>query len=126
MDVTINGSEVIWNNQPAALTEIFGNQRRRTKVNLSNMNQVRLIVNVGVTGAAGSNISAQYSSDQTTWFYLNGSSGPTVNIDSIGLKISSYTNIASASKTDIFLRLVGANGNETADPILGLITLQFR
>ncbi|MCD6418369.1 hypothetical protein J7M00_06260 [bacterium] len=115
-----------WRNQPAALRELFNNTGNRTMVDLTNATQVRLTVGVVVAGAATAQIRAQYSTDLSTWSYLDGGTGPSVAINTAGLKVSSWVNIVSAAQTDVYIRIVGINGNGIADPQFGLITLQFK
>ena len=115
-----------WTNQPAGLTELFGNTSSRLKADLGASTQVRLLTNVSQAGAATSAMRVQYSTDQTSWSYLDGSSGPSVSINTTGLKVSSWVDVASGAKSDVFLRVVGINGDGTADPSFGNLVLQVR
>lgn len=116
----------VWTNQPAALTELFGTTTGRTRADLTASSQVRIEVNVAQAGAATAAIRAQYSTDQTSWNYLDGGTGPSVNINATGLKVSSWVNLASGAKGDVFLRAVGLNGDATADPGFSNIILQVK
>jgi len=121
------GAAYQWANQPAALTEFLGATRQRTKMDLSGYSRVRLTVVVASANtAANAGIRAQYSTDQTSWYYLDGSSGPGVLITSTGLKVSDWVDLASAAKQDVYLRLVGINGNGANDPTFGLIIMQVK
>jgi len=121
------GANVAWTNQPAALTEFLGATRNRTKYDLTNATQVRLIVNVMVAGATTpAKIRAQYSTDLSTWYYLDGASGPSVDINTTGLKVSAWVNLAAGAKADVYLRIVGIDGNGAADPAFGNIALQVK
>ncbi len=122
------GATYTWTNQPAAVTEFGGlPERFRTRIDLSNVNQARLtVVRAGGTATATATIAVQYSTDLTNWFYLDGTSGPSVNISTVGLQVSPWVNIASGAKGDVYLRIVGSGGNGVADPQFGLITVQFR
>lgn len=114
-----------WSNQPAALTEFMGETNRRNKYDLSNFSMARLTAFIYIfTGAAGAVIAVQYSTDQTIWDYLDGVSGPSVNVGSLGLQVSSYVDIVSAAKTDVFLRIVGSGGNGVAGPEFTIVSLQ--
>ncbi len=116
-----------WVNQPLAVTEFLGSSRHRTRVDLTNANQARITVHrFGGTAAATAEIAVQYSTDGVSWFYLDGVSGPSVNISTVGLQVSNWVNIASGAKGDVYLRIVGRGGNGAADPLFGLITVQFR
>jgi hypothetical protein len=117
-----------WTNQPAALAELDGSTYYRTKQDMTNALQARLIVNVAVAGAATpAKLRVQYSIDQTTWRYLDGTAGPSVNINSpTGLKVSSWASLEPGAKADVFLRVVGLDGDDTADPQFGLALVQFK
>mgnify|MGYP000378858108 CR=1 FL=1 len=115
-----------WTNMPAALTEIFGNTYYRISYDLSNFNYARLVGNVVVAGATNAQIRVQYSVDETNWFYLDGVDGPKVAINTTGHKISTWVNIVSGAKTNVYLRLVGINGNGAADPRFSSFCLQLR
>ncbi|MGB9677888.1 MAG: hypothetical protein ACPLZ9_04645, partial [Candidatus Ratteibacteria bacterium] len=114
-----------WTNMPATLTEFAGG-RYRIYYDLTNFTQARLVGTVIVAGAANAQIRVQYSTDQTNWYYLDGTSGPYVSIGTTGYKISSWVNIASGAKTNVYLRLVGINGDGTADPQFNSFRLQLR
>lgn len=120
------GSALAWTNQPAALTEFLGVTRHRTKVDLTNMTQVRLTVAVMTAGTAASVLRAQYSTDGTNWSYLDGGTGPEIAENPTGLKVSSFVNLTVGAKADVFLRIVGLSGDGVVDPAFGLITLQFK
>jgi hypothetical protein len=115
-----------WTNQPAALTELFGNTIGRNKADFSASAQVRLLCDVAQAGAATAAIRVQYSTDQASWNYLDGGTGPSVNINTTGLKVSSWVNLAAGAKADVFLRAVGVNGDGTADPGFSNIILQVK
>jgi hypothetical protein len=93
---------------------------------MTNALEARLIVNVETAGAATAKLRVQYSIDQSSWSYLDGSAGPSVDINTTGLKVSSWVSIAAGAKGDRFLRLVGLDGNDTADPAFGLVLVQFK
>jgi Collagen triple helix repeat (20 copies) len=115
-----------WSNQPAALTELFGTTVARVKADLTNAAQVRLLCSVGAAGAAAAAIRVQYSTDQSSWSYLDGGTGPSVSVSSTGLKVSSWVAVTAGAKADVFLRAVGISGDGTADPSFAHITLQVR
>lgn len=123
--ITLSNDYELWLNQPAAVTEFSSVVNRRVKVDLSGMTQVRFVVNVNTAGFAGSIMALQYSTDQVAWDYLDGVSGPSVPIGTTGVKVSSYVNIVSAARADVFLRIVGQNGNGVRDPDFWIISAQF-
>ena len=117
---------------PAALTEIFTPTdvpvpSSRVLYDLTDATQVRFQTSVAIAGSASAEIRIQYSTDQSTWNYLDsGNTGLGQNISTTGLKTSSWSNIAAGAKGDVYLRIVGINGNATNDPTFGLIQLQAR
>ena len=121
-----NGAASQWSNMPAALTEIWGLAASRQRVDLSDATQVRLQVNVNGAGAAGSQLRAQYSTDQVSWNYLDGGTGPAAAVDAIGLAVSSWVTVTAGAKSDVYLRIIGINGDGAADPTFGIIQLQVR
>ena len=127
-----NGASAQWTNMPAGLTEIFTPTDvsvpvSRLLYDLTDASQVRFQVSNTVAGSASAEIRIQYSTDQSTWNYLdNGNTGLGQNISTTGLHTSSWSNIASGAKGDVYLRIVGINGNATADPLFGLIQVQAR
>ncbi|MDQ5822414.1 MAG: hypothetical protein M3540_13335, partial [Actinomycetota bacterium] len=88
--------------------------------------QVRLLSNVGQAGTATAALRVQYSLDQAAWNYLDGGTGPSVGINTTGLKVSAWLNLPAGAKADVFLRVVGINGDGTADPSFGNIILQVK
>jgi hypothetical protein len=115
-----------WANQPAALTELFGTTTGRLKADLTASTQVRLLSNVEQVGAATAAFRVQYSTDQASWNYLDGSGGPSVSINTTGLKVSGWVSLAAGAKADVFLRAVGINGDATADPGFSSVILQVK
>jgi hypothetical protein len=117
---------VAWAAQPAALTELLGLAIHRGQADLAGCTEARLVVNVSAAGVAGAKLRAQYSLDLAAWAYLDGVSGPSVDIGSAGLQASAWTAIEAAAAADVFLRLVGIDGNGIASPSLGAAFLQVR
>jgi hypothetical protein len=115
-----------WSNQPAPLTELFGTTAGRVRTDLTASTQVRLVSNVAQAGTATAAIRVQYSTDQAAWNYLDGGTGPAVNINPTGVKVSSWVDLTAPAKADVFLRVVGINGDGTADPGFGNIILQVK
>lgn len=116
----------VWNNMPLVLTEFLNSTRYRTKYDLTNATQVRVVVMVLTAGSANSLVCAQYSTDQTTWNYLDGGTGPCATINATGVRSSAYVNLPAGAKADVFLRIVGKDGNLSADPAFGQISIQLK
>ncbi len=125
VSITFNAAEQQWRDLPLALTEFNAKTNRRIKADLSNMIQARFIVNVETAGFSTSTLAVQYSTDQVSWFFLDGSSGPSVPANTTGLKISSFIDIVQVAKTDVFLRVIGRGGNGIIDPAFGTIVLDI-
>ena len=125
--IAATGGIDVWTNQPSATTEFPGSTARRVQADLQRATEGRLSVNMGVAGASGSTLAAQYSTDGgSTWAYLDGSAGPTVAISAVDNAVGSWVNLASGAKADVLLRLVGAGGNATADPSFRRVCLETR
>lgn len=115
--ITLNGvAPLTWTNMPAALTEVPGS---RMRVPLYCSSYGRLSVHVITAGAATATLTAQVSTDGSSW-----TSGPSVNIGSTGLKLATVA-IPPAFQIDAFFRVVGQNGDGVADPVFGLVTVQI-
>jgi hypothetical protein len=115
-----------WTNQPAAVTEIFGVTRNRTRFTLTNASQARMHVSVQTIGAVAAQLCAQYSTDQIAWASLDGSGGPCVPINLLNVQSSGWVNLVAAAKADVYLRLVGQNGDGFLDPAFGNIAIEVK
>lgn len=117
-----------WANMPAALTE-FRNVAAaptRSKADLSGFTQARVVVRLSTVGAAAAEIRGQYSTDEVAWSYLDGASGPGASLAAVGTIASAWVDLEDNAKADVFLRIIGINGNGNADPVFGAVSLQFR
>lgn len=117
-----------WASMPAALTELFAGTPNRARIDLSGgFTQARVLVRMTTAGAANAEIRIQYSTDESTWDYLDASSGPGANIGtSAGLKTSSWVNLTANAKADVYIRGVGINGDGATGPFIGQVIVQFR
>lgn len=126
-----------WTNQPAALTEMIGNNRARIRTDLEAATQARLSVNVAVAGNnASTGMCVQYSTDNgASWSNFDGSSGATACASGVvhtlirpaGFYEAAWQTIpADARVDDALLRIVGENGNGGTDPQLGIVTFEVR
>jgi hypothetical protein len=111
---------------PVALTEFFGAVVFRTKKDLSTFSLARIVPNITTAGVAGSKLRAQYSTDQITWHYMDGSAGPSVTIDATGVRASSWVSLTTNAKADVFLRAVGLDGDGAIDPVFGITAMEFK
>ena len=115
-----------WDDMPAELTEFDGSAGYRTQYDLTDATEVRVVVNVETAGSTDSKIRAQYSTDGSTWNYLDDSSEPSIGVDASGLRVSPWASLASSAKADVYLRIVGLDGDGAADPIFSRIDIQVR
>ena len=118
-----------WTNQPSSLTELLGTTTNRTKYDLTNVTQARIVVNLSaVSASSGAELRVQYSTDQSTWNYLDGGTGPSVNVGSgsAGLKVSSFVNLVVGAKADVYLRVVGVANNSSGDPAFTRVEAQIK
>ncbi len=118
-----------WTNQPASLTEIAGLTRHRISYDLTYVSQARLWCIITTAGATNAELRAQYSTDGgTNWSYLDGVSGPAVVFGATtnAPRVGAWVNLAAAAQADVWLRLVGLNGDGVADPAFGQISLHVR
>ncbi len=124
------GSNQVWTDMPAAKTEVRGVDAFRVRADLTKALQVRLVAFVKVAGSTNAELRVEYSTDSTLTFgspaYLDGGTGPSVNIATTGLRVSSWVTLAAGAQADVNLRLVGINGDGVADPSLGNAFLQVR
>jgi hypothetical protein len=122
-----------WDNQPAALTEIFGDtvSDHRLYLDLSSANTFRIGVNCeSPTLTATAYFKIQYSIDSgTTWTDLDGGTTQDYFVDNshnctlcpwaTSCALGTYTNIPVAAKTTLtFLRVVGVGGGGAGDLVL--------
>lgn len=117
------GSINTWTDMPAAKTEIYGATLRH-EADLTTYSQVRLLAFVGVAGASGSVLYAEYSTNGgSVWATLS---------DSISMTAASHARTAWATipagalADDVVIRVVGESGNAAADPIIGNVEVQLR
>lgn len=118
-----------WTNMPAALTELFGNDRGRRSADLTGMTEFRVSAQVSVTGSAGALLRAEYSTNGGgAWANLEtGGTGGDVDISvAVGLLVGQWSPMDPTAADDVQLRLVGVNGNATADPAFRYLGIEFR
>ncbi len=72
-------------------------------------------------------IRLQYSTDRTTWAYIDGATGPAVAIDAAANpEVSGWVTLAAGAKADVYIRIVGIGGDGVVDPTFGTIIVQYR
>lgn len=122
-----------WSNMPNTLQFFDSSSAYVTQIDLSAYNQVRLIVNKqGTAGATGSKLLVRYQATTGSPFtessYLAiGTSEVSVAVDTTNTIItSSWIDLASGAKSDVWVALMGIDGDTTADPVFGNIYAEFR
>jgi hypothetical protein len=111
---------------PAGETALFGQPGRRARYDLTQFSEARLISYVVTAGPAGCQIRGKYSTDGTTFAYLDGSSGPAITIDSTGEKDSGWVTLTAGAKAEVRLLPFSILGDGATTPILARIALLFR
>ena len=92
----------------------------------SGFNLARIIAYVKTAASSGTQLVAQYSADEgATWSYLDGSSGPTLNISATGPQRSGWATLAGGARTDVIYRMCTYGGDGTTTPVLGKVAIQF-
>ena len=120
--ICISTGNITWTNMPAASTELFGLVHRRIKKDFTDVDTIRLSARVSTIGTAGAVLQAQYSTDESAWNTLTTN---TLTLSSTGTKVTSWENIPSGAKADVFVRIVGSGGDGVVDPVLGNIYVEY-
>jgi hypothetical protein len=116
-----------WNAMPAALTNFLGGTTPGIKVDLTNYTEARLVVRQASAGAASAELRMQYSTDESTWAYLDGATGPSVEAATANTsKVSGWVTLEAGARADVWLRLAGINGDGVANPSFQNISLHVR
>ena len=116
-----------WTDQPAALTELFGTTVGRLKADLDVSCPGPADRERGDRGSGGSRDPGPIL-DRPVELELSrrGASGPSVNVNTTGLKVSAWVNVTGAAKADVFIRVVSIGGNGNADPVFANALLQVK
>lgn len=138
--LTFNTVSVIYTNMPSAV-DFFGAAAGNAagfayiqEVDLTGFTQARLRVNkLGVAGNTNSTIRAVYRTaySQTASAYSQLGSAAQVEVV-VGTTINSFFDsgwinlAAGAIANDIYIAIVGLNGNGTLDPVYGSVTVEFQ
>jgi hypothetical protein len=122
-NICFNDGNTVWTNMPLALTELFGLNHRRIKVDLSDVDKIRLSVRVSTVGSTNAVLFLQYSTDESAWSTLT--SNLTLN-GVASTRVSPWESIPAGAKGDVFIRVVGQGGDGVADPVLGNIYFTYR
>ncbi|NJO64326.1 MAG: hypothetical protein HC836_41020 [Richelia sp. RM2_1_2] len=129
-DATAN---ITMTNQAAAQQFLANSNRNIYRVEFGSVTQIKLVTRVitASASAASPRIIVKYSPTFTTTVgsYLNIGFGDTevaTSLSSTGVIESSWINIETAAKGNIFLTVTQIGGDGAADPVLGAIDLLIR
>lgn len=121
------GTNQTWTNMPAAETDLFGSTFSYVYVNLTGAQDYRIVVNESTAGFAGADIRAQYSLDGSTGWTNLDAGGTELDVGTgTGIKATNFVTVATGAKTDVYIRLLGKQGNGTVDPNFRNIYLEVR
>ena len=122
-----------WSNMPSTLQFFDSSSAYVTQIDLTYYNQVRLIVNKqGTAGATGSKLLVRYQATTGAPFtessYLAiGTSEVSLAVDTTNnILVTSWIDLVSGAKSDVWVALMGIDGDTTADPVFGNIYAEFR
>lgn len=130
-DVGFRDGAGTWTNMPAAETLLYGDGGTIFRLDLTDFNEVRLGLNMlGTAGNTGSKIILKYATGYTFTIgsYFNiGTSEVSCALTTLNsYQQSAWIPLAAGAKADVYVAVMGINGNGTIDPILGAIRAQFR
>jgi hypothetical protein len=133
MSVALSTVGNTWLDMPAALSFFDSSNTYVTQLELSSFNQVRLVVNkLGTAGATGSKLILRYQDTTGAPFTASsysdiGTSEVSVTVDvANNILVSSWINLATAAKDDVWVALLGIDGDGAIDPTFGNIYAEFR
>jgi hypothetical protein len=122
-----------WLTMPSALTFFDNSTGYVTQADLTAYNQVRLIVNKqGTAGAASSKIILRYQLTSGAPFTASsysdiGTSEVSVAVNvTNNILITSWIDMATAAKDDVWVTILGIDGDGTVSPQFGNIYAEFR
>lgn len=116
---------------PLAATLLFGSTRHIRKLDLTNYTQARLtMTKASIAGVSGSKLILRY---RTAWsstasdYSDIGTSEVSLAADGgIDGLVSSWVDLASGAKADVWIAVVGTGGDGATDPTFGTISAEFR
>lgn len=134
-DWCVNGridAALTWTDMPSAANFLSASAIHRTRLDLTEFTQCRIVVTMGPTaGASGAKLTVKYkaTSDTTTFASVSDIGTSEVNclIDSASTCVAgSWVDLAAGAKADVFVYVGGRDGNGTTDPTFASIHVQFR
>lgn len=122
--VTQGTTDFVWA-IPLSEAELLNTDDYRMFHNIEGYNQARILVGVNTVGIIDSTFEVEYSEDEINWYAL-GSSPIKVKVDQNGLIKSNWFNIVEDAKGDVFLRVIGYDGNGIAVVTWRTMEVQFK
>ena len=117
---------VQWSNMPAAETRLFGN-RPEVFTDLSGYTEYRIQSAQSVACAAGGDLNLEYSDDgAASWNDADSAAAGEMACDSANNLGAWATLVAGAQSADIWLRIVGKDGDGVIDPSFDHAQVDFR
>jgi hypothetical protein len=113
-----------WTSQPTAETQLFNNDFNRRRANLVNAIQYRLQTHIATAGSNASRIYLQFN-NSGTWTNCS-PSGNNIRLNVTGFIVSNWTDMVTACKSDVLLRIMAISGNGTASPSLRSLHIEVR
>lgn len=98
----------------------------RFQFDLSTYSQYRITTAIIRAGPSGSKLGVQYSTDQINWNYLDTLSGSLVSTMATGIRTTNWSNLDVSTHTDVFIRWVAVNGDDTSDTTFRYISIGVR
>jgi len=128
MSIPFSTTAATWTNMPAATTTLFGSTAYHKIADLTSAVQFRITIatRAGTVGT-GADLNLEYSTDRTTWYAANSTYAGELAIDGAsGSKIGSWVDLVAGAKQDVYLRIVGKQGDGVQDPIFYSLVIEFR
>lgn len=114
----------------AAADAFLGKSNRNIQqIDLTPYTQVRMTVRVTTGATAGTKLVATYHTSFSTTltdYVAIGTSAVECAIDSTGVITSSWIDLASGAKADVFTTIKQTGGDGATDTVIAFLTLQFR
>lgn len=99
----------------------------RVKCDLAGFSQFRVTFRVATVGSANSDLRFQYSLNDTAFTNLDGSNGPEIQINTLGQKDTGWILLNAAARVnDVYIRMMGKDGDGAADPVVRQIIMHFK
>jgi hypothetical protein len=128
VDVYSSGTtDAKWLKMPAATTELFGDTYSRVKSDLTYATYYRIVVNQTVAGYNTADLNLQYSTDNVNYQAADTAAAGECAVGAgIGVKVGSWAALVAGAQSDVWLRIVGKQGNGTVSPVWRQIRVQFK